>query len=79
MDGLFTTVTNVNFNEETLIVLCNQLDAARSKYPNTSEMDVNRIWEGDEDTRSLKSLLLFGLRGMSVYAHHARVLGKKLR
>lgn len=76
VDGLFTTVTNVNFNEETLIVLCNQLDAARSKYPNTSEMDVNRIWEGDEDTRSLKSLLLFGLRGMSAYAHHARVLGK---
>ena len=29
----------------------------------------------DEDVRSLRSLLLFGLKGISAYAHHAAVLG----
>lgn len=28
-----------------------------------------------EDIRSLKSLILFGLRGMAAYAHHARIFG----
>ena len=28
-----------------------------------------------EDIRSLKSLILFGVRGMAAYAHHAMVLG----
>ena len=34
-----------------------------------------RIWEADEDIRSLKSLILFGIRGMAAYAYHAMVLG----
>ncbi|KJJ85240.1 hydroxylamine reductase [Candidatus Omnitrophus magneticus] len=29
----------------------------------------------DEDIRSLRSLLLFGIKGMSAYTHHAHVLG----
>ena len=33
------------------------------------------IWEADEDIRSLKSLILFGIRGMAAYAYHAAVLG----
>ena len=33
------------------------------------------IWETDEDIRSLKSLILFGIRGMAAYAYHAMVLG----
>ena len=28
----------------------------------------------DEDIRSLKSLILFGIRGMAAYAYHANVL-----
>ena len=36
---------------------------------------MNRIWEADEDIRSLKSLILFGIRGMAAYAYHAMVLG----
>ncbi|MFR5880171.1 MAG: hypothetical protein ACLUEQ_04835 [Cloacibacillus evryensis] len=31
--------------------------------------------DADEDVRSLKSLILFGLRGMAAYAYHAMVLG----
>ena len=37
---------------------------------------MEQLWnEPDVDIRSLKSLLLFGLRGMAAYAYHARVLG----
>ncbi len=38
---------------------------------------MKRIWEGNADVRSLKSLLLFGLKGIAAYAHHAWVLGYK--
>jgi len=33
------------------------------------------LWNAQEDIRSLKSLILFGVRGMAAYAHHAMVLG----
>ena len=36
---------------------------------------MNNIWNADEDIRSLKSLILFGVRGMAAYAYHAMVLG----
>ena len=36
---------------------------------------MKRMWEADEDIRSLKSLILFGIRGMAAYAYHAMVLG----
>ena len=87
IDGLFTTVTNVNFNDETileqigivkeekakLVPKCSDCD---SPCPRNDAYDIAQIWEGDEDIRSLKSLLLFGMRGMAAYAHHAYVLGK---
>lgn len=42
---------------------------------NTDNYDMKRIWEADEDIRSLKALILFGIRGMSAYAYHAKMLG----
>ena len=36
---------------------------------------MNLLWNADEDIRSLKSLILFGVRGMAAYAYHAAVLG----
>ena len=36
---------------------------------------MTNIWNADEDIRSLKSLILFGIRGMAAYAYHAMVLG----
>ena len=37
---------------------------------------MEKVWrEPDEDIKSLKSLLLFGLRGIAAYAYHAMVLG----
>lgn len=41
------------------------------------KFDVNDIWDCSEDLRSLKSLILFGLKGMAAYAYHAWILGYK--
>ena len=38
---------------------------------------MEKLWTADEDIRSLKSLILFGIRGMAAYAYHAAVLGYK--
>lgn len=78
IDALFTTVTNVSFNDDTTRILIKRLQAEKEKYQKVSGAPYNMktLWEADEDIRSLKSLLLFGLRGMAAYAHHAMVLGK---
>ncbi|MGF6989485.1 hydroxylamine reductase [Lachnospiraceae bacterium PM6-15] len=68
MEGLFTTITNVNFNDETLRQQIAELHQ-------DEKVDMNTIWTADEDIRSLKSLILFGIRGMAAYAYHAYVLG----
>jgi len=76
LEGLFTCITNVNFNEETLKIIIDQIHAEKQTLSSTIEdYDVNKIWDADEDIRSLKSLILFGLRGMGAYAYHADVLG----
>lgn len=68
IDGLFMTITNVNFDAESIQ---KQIDAVHAP----SIYDLNQVWEDNEDIRSLKSLILFGLRGMAAYAHHAAMLG----
>jgi hydroxylamine reductase len=70
IEGLFTEVTNVNFDDSSLNVM---LDKLGPKTENT--VDMNTIWGANEDIRSLQSLILFGLKGMAAYAHHALVLG----
>ena len=72
IDGLFTAVTNVNFDDG---AIRRQIDAVRAASKNEA-YDMALLWGENEDIRSLKSLLLFGLRGMAAYAHHAYILGK---
>ena len=74
--GLFTTITNVNFNDETVKEMTNQIIEETKKVSNKDYevYDLNSIWNDNEDIRSLKSLVLFGLRGMAAYAYHAMVL-----
>ncbi|MBQ4432399.1 MAG: hydroxylamine reductase, partial [Synergistaceae bacterium] len=67
IDGLFATITNVNFSTERV--------SGITKIINLPPYDMSKIWNANEDIRSLKSLVLFGLRGMAAYAYHARVLG----
>ena len=54
---------------------CRDVQPACHRCGNTSDYDMKRMWEADEDIRSLKSLILFGIRGMAAYAYHAMVLG----
>lgn len=73
VDGLFTTVTNVNFNDMTIR---QRIDAIHRELPaGTADYDMKKVWDAQEDIRSLKSLILFGIRGMAAYAYHAMILG----
>lgn len=74
IDGLFTTITNVNFDDESIKKLNSEI-SAMIKRPN--DFDIKSVWECNEDIRSLKSLILFGLKGIAAYAHHAWALGYK--
>ncbi len=86
IEGLFTTVTNVNFNETTLRGLIDRVHAEKARLVpdcavctspcgRSNDYDMAQLWNAQEDIRSLKSLILFGVRGMAAYAHHAMVLG----
>ena len=82
VNGLFTCVTNVNFNEYSVRALIAETHtetaavAAAAGCDVQPDYDMAQIWNADEDIRSLKSLVLFGIRGTAAYAYHARVLGK---
>jgi len=82
VDGLFICVTNVDFDQKVIEVLKNEVIKEREKIANAANVKTNpydpaNLFSdaGDVDDRSLRSALLFGLRGMAAYAHHARVLG----
>ena len=81
LEGLFTTITNVNFDDASIKELTTRIHAAAAKAANAcnvsivSDYDMNNIWNANEDIRSLKSLILFGVRGMAAYAYHAMTLG----
>ena len=86
IEGLFTTVTNVNFNNETITALIRRIEDEKNRMVpgctacgapcgRNDDYDMNDLWQADEDIRSLKSLILFGIRGMAAYAYHANVLG----
>ena len=76
LKGLFTAVTNVNFNSETVKALTKEVEAEKEAIdPSAENYDIEKIWNDNEDIRSLKSLILFGLRGMAAYGYHAYCLG----
>ena len=85
-EGLFTTVTNVNFNNETINTLMEKIEKEKKRLVSNCSVcasncgknenyDMQSVWQAEEDIRSLKSLILFGVRGMAAYAYHAAVLG----
>ncbi|MDO4587066.1 MAG: hydroxylamine reductase, partial [Planctomycetia bacterium] len=86
IEGLFTTITNVSFDNEAIqkqidktrkvkLGLVPQCGSSEASCERNDDYDMNKLWEDDEDIRSLKSLILFGLRGMAAYAYHALMLG----
>ena len=87
IEGLFATLTNVNFDDEALEKLIETAVKEKEVYASGCSVcqapcgrmeiyEMEKVWrEPDEDIKSLKSLLLFGLRGIAAYAYHAMVLG----
>lgn len=86
MESLFATITNVNFNDYSISKLIRRVEEEKKKLvPNcdtcasacgkSDNYDMQKLWNANEDIRSLKSLILFGIRGMAAYAYHAAVLG----
>ena len=86
LGGLCTTVTNVSFDDAAIRRMTDAVRQEKERIApgcascmarcgNTDDYDMKRLWEAEEDVRSLKSLLLFGIRGMAAYAYHAMVLG----
>ena len=86
LEGLFTTITNVNFNNEPISALIKKIEAEKERLVpkclccssacgRNDNYDMNELWNANEDIRSLKSLILFGIRGVAAYAYHADVLG----
>ena len=74
LQGLFTTITNVNFDVETVRQWTRRVHDACPGV--ISDYEMARLWqEPDEDVRCLRSFVLFGLRGMAAYTYHARVMG----
>ncbi len=98
--GLFTTITNANFNDENIINWINRaqtlkkelFESAKGKigtdlhesatwYSNdvsgfkSKAATVGVLATENEDVRSLRELLILGLKGIAAYADHAAVLG----
>ncbi|MDD4272965.1 MAG: hydroxylamine reductase [Desulfobacter postgatei] len=99
-EGLFTTITNTNFNDENLINWIIRAQAVKKKLFDSvkdkigSDLHDCATWFSDdtsafeakaeavgvlatenEDVRSLRELLVIGLKGICAYADHAAVLG----
>ncbi len=101
-DGLFSTITNANFNHTAFVIRIKQALNLRNQLrkqlldlgaslptfegvhweANTSEAfeakakEVGILSEANEDIRSLKELIIYGLKGMAAYAEHAYNLNK---
>lgn len=86
LEGLFTTITNVSFDNDAINNMMKKVREEKEKLVQScsrcqtpcgknDEYDMNDLWNDNEDIRSLKSLILFGIRGMAAYAYHAKVLG----
>lgn len=100
-DGLFTTITNANFDKKVItdrvtraLELRNKLrDEAKNQGVKVDDNFEGCTWQGtpdqyeakslsvgvlaetNEDIRSLKELIIYGVKGMAAYTEHAFNLG----
>ena len=74
IDGLFITLTNVNFHNAAIKDFIQRV-VAEYKALGGNAVPVIDLWRGETDIVSLRSTLLFGLKGMAAYAHHSMHLG----
>ena len=85
-EGLFATITNVSFDAEAIQNMIDKVEKEKNRLSHgcsacgtpcgkTNDYTLDNLWQAEEDIRSLKSLILFGIRGMAAYAYHALMLG----
>lgn len=77
MDSLFATITNANFDNTWFNT---QIKKSAERLAALPEVKVKRSAEApwrdsNVDLQSLRDLILFGLKGLAAYGHHAFVLG----
>jgi len=96
--ALFATITNANFDDDSITALIEEAVSLRDELKGASSEAPEHdavVWAGDnreeyaekaagvgilsysdnEDIRSLKTLVLYGLKGAAAYTDHAAVLG----
>ena len=86
VEGLFATLTNVSFDDKAIAEITDRIHQEKARLRpdcggcaspcgHNNDYDMKLLWNAQEDIRSLKSLILFGIRGMAAYAYHAMTLG----
>ena len=78
MQGLFATITNVNFDGDRIDELKILVKKEKENMGGAENLPFDSLWNGDTDLVSLRSTLLLGMRGMAAYAWHAYILGNKV-
>ena len=86
MEGLFMTRDGITAGEKVFSALADRIDGQkRLLVPNCYECtascgrndnyDIKHLWEAKEEPRALRTLLLAGIRDMTVYAYPAAQRG----
>ncbi len=73
--SLFMTITNANFDNAALQRQLNEAIKLAGASP--VQLPAGVLACENEDVRSLRELLTYGLKGIAAYAEHAAVLGKE--
>ena len=88
MEGLITTIADAGFDDQALSDMLLRVRREKDRIApgcavcksvcgNTSDYDIKNIWAADKDIRFLKSLILFSIKGIAVYALPALVKGEQ--
>ena len=73
--ALFMTLTNANFDDDRLSAAVAEAERRLGRIP--AHKRPKAFGDADPDVRSLKELVLFGLKGIAAYCHHAAMFGKE--
>jgi hydroxylamine reductase len=76
MQGLFAMLTNVDFDPVRIDEYQRMAEAEKVKLGGAPDYKPEDLFHGENNATSLRSTLLFGLRGMAAYAWHSHELGK---
>ncbi len=83
IEGLFTTVTNVNFDDSRLLRVKETIQLQIDELKNLVNIDYQPLPASveerkallGEDVHSLQEIITYGIKGAAAYYDHARTLG----